>query len=331
MGNRDLKYFLCVAVPALADGEPIDGALKAAAESATTRSGRRALKALREDVGGGQPLHEAMARHPSVFSPGVVAIVEMSMIGEDTDGAMQRLSEWARREARGRSVVVQAVFRAVALVTVVAAAILAFSALGPSGDAAPGGRWAAVPVGGRLLVSGAAALADLLPWMTGLAVLAAVVAVISHRAGRLGSALLRIPGLRGTIRDIAVARFSRWLAISFKSGVPILEGLVHAANATGLPEMRSALRDVRLAIREGDGDIHGNLMRTGWFEPVEGALIEVGEETGKLDDAMIRVAELRESRLAYRFAVPREWYPSAIAVLAAAASAAAVIALFMRR
>jgi general secretion pathway protein F len=90
-----------------------------------------------------------------------------------------------------------------------------------------------------------------------------------------------------------IARFARTLGTLLKSGVPLLQALELVEEVVGNRMISSSLKEVRAGIREGQG-IAGPLGESGVFPSLALQMVSVGEETGRLDEMLMKVAEYYE-------------------------------------
>jgi general secretion pathway protein F len=104
---------------------------------------------------------------------------------------------------------------------------------------------------------------------------------------------LRIWVLGQLLTKQEVGRFARTLGTLLKSGVPLLQALEVVQEVAGNAMVSQALREVRVGVREGQG-IAGPLGRSGVFPTLALQMVSVGEETGRLDEMLMRVAEYYE-------------------------------------
>ena len=102
--------------------------------------------------------------------------------------------------------------------------------------------------------------------------------------------LLLIPVLGNLLRKAAVARFTRTLGTLVASGVSILEGLEVTARTAGNRVIHDAVMKSRASIAGGN-TIAGPLEESGAFTPMVVRMVEVGEQTGGLDEMLARVAD----------------------------------------
>lgn len=101
---------------------------------------------------------------------------------------------------------------------------------------------------------------------------------------------LGIPVFGTLIRKIEVSRFARMLGTLLKSGVPILNSLNIVKETATNSVVGAAVVELYKGVKEGGG-ISAPLRRTGVFPPLAVHMITVGEETGKMEDMLYKVAE----------------------------------------
>jgi type IV pilus assembly protein PilC len=107
---------------------------------------------------------------------------------------------------------------------------------------------------------------------------------------------LHIPLLGKTINRIAVARFARTMGNLVKSGIPVLQALEVMEEVVGNAVIGQAIAQASSSIKEGE-TINLPLMATGVFEPMVTQMIAVGEETGTLDQMLMRMSDYYEREL----------------------------------
>jgi general secretion pathway protein F len=110
---------------------------------------------------------------------------------------------------------------------------------------------------------------------------------------------LRIVGIGTVLRRMEMASLARTLGTLLKSGVPMLQALGITKQIAGNQVIARAIGEVEAGAREGAG-VAEPLARSGVFPTLAVQMISVGEETGRLDDMLIRIADHydREVRVA---------------------------------
>ena len=118
-------------------------------------------------------------------------------------------------------------------------------------------------------------------------------AYLKTPAGRYkwDSLKLRLIGIRSIIEKIEVARFCRTLGTLIKSGVPILQAITIVKEIIGNIVISDSLTEIHKRIKEGEG-ISTPLRRQNIFPPLAIHMIKVGEETGRLEDMLLIVADV---------------------------------------
>ena len=112
----------------------------------------------------------------------------------------------------------------------------------------------------------------------------------------LDSILLKLPVFGDLARKSAVARFTRTLGTLLKSGVPILEALETVAKTSGNKVVEGVINGARVSIREGQG-MTEPLKKGDIFPPMVIQMVSVGEETGKIDEMLMRAADFYEEEV----------------------------------
>ncbi|HSU83677.1 MAG TPA: type II secretion system F family protein, partial [Thermoanaerobaculia bacterium] len=117
-----------------------------------------------------------------------------------------------------------------------------------------------------------------------------------HGRHILDSLLLKIPVIGMLLRKIAVARFCRTLGTLTASGVPILDGLEITAKTAGNAIIEEAVMATRKSVEEGK-TISEPLAQTKVFPSMVVQMINVGEQTGALDQMLSKIADFYEEEV----------------------------------
>jgi type IV pilus assembly protein PilC len=117
-------------------------------------------------------------------------------------------------------------------------------------------------------------------------------------SGRLffDNLFLRIPVLGDLIRKAAVARFSQSMASLLTAGANLIDALISSAGTAGNVVLERALLRARPAIEAGQG-ISKPLAETGSIPRLVARMVEVGEQTGHLDDMFEKIALFYEGEV----------------------------------
>ena len=92
------------------------------------------------------------------------------------------------------------------------------------------------------------------------------------------------------ISKIEIARLSRTLGTLLSNGVPLLGALSIARNVLSNTVLKKEVSDATREVKTGGGLAH-NLAKGGYFPRLALQMISVGEETGKLDEMLLKVSD----------------------------------------
>jgi general secretion pathway protein F len=107
---------------------------------------------------------------------------------------------------------------------------------------------------------------------------------------------IKLKGLRDIITRLETARFCRTLGTLLRSGVPILQSLANSKEVIENSIIAAGVDSVTIAAKQGKG-ISGPLSATGVFPPLALSMIQVGEESGNLEEMLGKVAVIYERSL----------------------------------
>jgi type IV pilus assembly protein PilC len=264
---------------------------------------REILGKVKTDVEGGQPLSDALGKHPEAFNNLYTNMVRAGETGGALDDVLGRLSSFLEAELKLRQRVKSAMVYPV-LIACAAGGIVGFIVFFvlPKFVAVFQDLDVPLPLPTRMLI-----------WFTittrrywYIYVLIMVVTVYGFRA-YVGSpngrrwwdrTKLKMPMFGPINKNVVMARFARTLGTLIHSGVPILSALDVVAKATANVELIRAIDGVRASIREGES-ISGPLQASGMFPAMVVQMVAVGERTGALDTMLSKVADFYDTEVEY--------------------------------
>ncbi len=109
---------------------------------------------------------------------------------------------------------------------------------------------------------------------------------------------LRVPIFGSMIQKISLSRFCRITSTLLKSGVPILTILDLVKGTSDNAVIAQAIERIRISVNDGKGMLDP-MKASGLFPPVVTQMVSVGEETGKLDELLIHVADYYDAQVEY--------------------------------
>lgn len=109
---------------------------------------------------------------------------------------------------------------------------------------------------------------------------------------------LKAPIIGGVFERISLGRFARTFAMTYRTGVPILQALAVVARATNNAYISEVVNGMRAQIERGE-TLTRTAAQSGMFTPLVIQMLSVGEETGALDSLMEQVADFYDQEVDY--------------------------------
>lgn len=283
-------------------GIPIVGGLEAVAEQVENLTLKKVILDVKDAVEGGINLTTAIARQSKVFSPLFVSMVRAGETSGHLAEVLQRLAVYLEKSASlQRKIKAACVYPAIVILMAAAITGLLVLTVIPSFKEIFSTMGAELPLPTQILL----AFSDLarrffVPVMAALigAVLLFRHKVLKTKPGRLwfDKMLLKLPVLGLLARKVAIAKFSRTLSTLVRSGVQILAALEIVSETAGNRVIADSLIEVKNSIREGE-NIAAPLAASRVFPPMVVRMIAVGEQTGRLDEMLSKVADFYEEQV----------------------------------
>ena len=139
---------------------------------------------------------------------------------------------------------------------------------------------------------------------------------------------LRMPLFGDLIRKTAISRFSRTLGTLVTSGVPILQAFNITRETAGNTAIARAIARVHDSVKEGESIVQP-LEASEAFPPMVVSMIDVGEETGKLPEMLLKIAEVYDDEVDNAVAALTSMLEPIMIVFLRVIVGTIVIALFM--
>jgi len=295
VSGKDILAFTQDLSTLLESGLPVDRALSILIEAAEKEKVKEVVGDILKTVQGGGYLSDAMAKHPKVFSTFYVNMVKAGEAGGVLESVLGRLGAFLESSQELKDYIKSALVYPLFLVFVGGASIIILlTFVIPKFSVIFSDMGQAIPFSTRFLLDLSEVLRSY--WWVILGGLGAIVFFLRRyfttRAGRLrlDRNKLSFPVVGGLVRKIEVARFARTLGTLTKSGVPILQALVLVKDIIGNRVIAKSMEEVYDKVKEGD-KLSKPLSDSGIFPSLAIQMITVGEETGRLDGMLLRVAE----------------------------------------
>jgi general secretion pathway protein F len=280
---------------------PLDDALRILRDQASSPRLRALVEGLLAEVLNGTPLSDAMQKQAKIFPADYIAVVRAGEIGGTLNDVFVELAELLERRAEIRARIQSALVYPCMLV-VLSLATLAIIVGGLIPSIAPifGQSGKPMPAGIRFMMAlqeswfgivvGAAFAA--------LAILG-IISVATRKQGvrqALDRFKLRVPVFGVFLLQQETARFARTLGTMLKAGVPLIQAAKSACSVIGNRHIAAGMDRAIEAIHQGTA-LHRALRKETVLPTIALQMISVGEEAGKLDRMLTRVAIMLERQI----------------------------------
>jgi general secretion pathway protein F len=294
--RKDLLIFTQELHTLVHAGFPLDRSLAVLGQLAETPAMAEVIQDVLKEVKGGKSFSEALAKYPAVFPKVYVSMVKAGEAGGILDEVLTRLASYLVTSEDLRSYIIGAMIYPILLsiVGLVSVTVLTLFVV-PRFTAVFQDMGVPLPLP-MVLLRGFSGFITYYWWAVLAAVLVAGIYVKRFRDSSEGRLkwdrwMLRIPLVGVVLRKVEVARFSQSLGTLLHGGVPLLQSMTIVRDIIGNQSIAVTIEPIRNGIKKGEG-ITQPMKRSGVFPPLAMHLIEVGEESGKLDSMLIQVAEV---------------------------------------
>ncbi|MBI5906423.1 type II secretion system F family protein [Candidatus Saccharibacteria bacterium] len=301
---RELVIFTRELSTMIDAGVPLPRGLGTLADQTENKYFKGVISGINRDIESGVPLADAMAKYPNVFSSVYVNMIRAGEAGGILDDILKRLATQVEKDSAIRQKIHSAMAYPVVILTVTVIAFFGIMIFIMPKIAKIindlGGPGAQLPIYSRIMLSTSAFVQKNIIFILifSVAVSWAFRRYIKTEKGkyRWHSFLLKLPVLGKIIAKIAIARFSRTFASLMGSGVSVLESLEVTSKAVGNKVIQKELMDVAQAVKNGQ-PLGKQLSAAPFFPPIVGQMMSVGEETGKIDQILLKVADFYEEEV----------------------------------
>lgn len=282
-------------------GLPLDRALEILVELSENEKVRNLLTQVRDDVRGGASLSAAMEAQKGVFSRFYLNMVRAGEAGGALGPVLTRITEFMERAKALKQTVTSAlIYPAILMVVAASSVMMLLIFVVPQFSLMFQQSGKTLPLPTQIVI----AAGDFLRhdwWMLLIGALAIYVLLRQQMRNpssryRWDGMFLRLPLVGDLVAKIEVARFSRSLGTLLGNGVTLLNALFIIKETLSNSVMAEGLDTVANQLKQGLG-LGKPMMETGLFPKLAVHMVVVGEETGQLEEMLLRVADVYDNEV----------------------------------
>ncbi|BBL90045.1 MSHA biogenesis protein MshG [Vibrio rotiferianus] len=284
-------------------GVPLLRSMRGLLQNCENQQLKDALEDVVSELSNGRGLSAAMQPHSKVFSP---LFVSMINVGENTgrlDQALLQLANYYEQEVETRKRIKAAMRYPTFVIVFITIAMFILNIFVIPEFAGMFTRFGVeLPLPTRVLI----ATSNFFVHYWGLLLVLMIGAFLLFRAwvatadGRekFDKFRLRVPIVGDIVNRAQLSRFSRTFSLMLKSGVPLNQSLALAGEALGNKFLENRIIEMKSSIEAGS-TISVTAVNSKIFTPLVIQMIAVGEETGRIDELLLEVADFYDREVDY--------------------------------
>ncbi|WP_047047417.1 type II secretion system F family protein [Vibrio mexicanus] len=284
-------------------GVPLLRSMKGLTQNCANKQLKEALEEVTNELTNGRSLSGAMQLHSKVFSP---LFVSMISVGENTgrlDQALMQLAGYYEQEVETRKRIKTAMRYPTFVISFILVALFILNIKVIPQFSSMFSRFGVdLPLPTQILIGMSNFFVNYWALMVGCIVggMFAFRAWVQTARGRekWDKMRLRFPIVGDVVNRAQLSRFSRTFALMLKAGVPLNQSLALSAEALDNKFLEGRLLEMKASIEAGS-TVSSTAINSQIFTPLVIQMISVGEETGRIDELLLEVADFYDREVDY--------------------------------
>lgn len=301
IGVKDLLSLTSELAVLLRSGLPLDQALKVIIGFTQHENLKIILQAILEKVKGGKSFSQSLEDHRDAFGDFYINMIRSGEAGGQLPEVLTQLANHLERtKALRQSVISALTYPAILIIVAILSVAMLLIFVVPQFESLFSDMGEALPAPTRAILAATHMLKE---WGWLIAAATVLIFILWHRWQRTAAGqawrdarLLTLPLLGPLIRQYEITRFARTMGNLLHNGVSLLESLEIATAIMGNRVLREAMSPVASGIKQGNR-IAQSMEPTGVFPPLGMHMIQIGEETGRLDMMFLELARVYDDEV----------------------------------
>ena len=298
VGTRDLVIFTRQLATLINAGLPLLQSLRSVQSQISSKRLKDAIRDIIASVEGGTSLSESLSKHPKIFNQVYTYLVAAGETSGTLDDVLTRFADQQEKDAAiVRKIRSAMIYPIIVLVVVIAVVIFLLVTLLPQVASLYHDLNKTLPILTLILVDISNFVLHFW-WLVTVIIVGGVSGIyqyIKTEAGRkqFDAFKINVPVFGILFRKVYMARFARTLATMLGSGIPMLEGIDVTMRAIKNTVVEAALIRVSNKVKGGKALSTAIEAETS-FLPLVSQMVAIGEQSGALDDMLLKLAKFYE-------------------------------------
>jgi type IV pilus assembly protein PilC len=295
VSNRDLVMFCFQLEQLTTAGVPILEGLKDLQESTMNPYFQKVMGSISSEVEGGKMLSEALSAHPDVFDEVFVSLVgageQTGQLATVFDNLSNTLKWQDELFAQTKRLLAYPLF---VFVVVMLAVTFLMIFLVPEMVKFIGSLGQELPLNTKILIAISNAFVNYWWLFITIPIVVILMALSWIKSSpdaryKFDYFKLKLPLTGDILNKIIMARFARYFALMYQTGIPVLQAIKTCEKIVGNRVIADALSRVHAQVNAGDS-MSESFKNAGLFPPLVVRMIKVGENSGALDKSLLNIS-----------------------------------------
>lgn len=282
----------------ISSGLVLSEAIDILEEQQTNKTLKKALEEVSQDIKGGLTLAQALGKYPHIFPKLYINLVKSGEASGKLDQVLLQMADGLEKEREFKARIKGAmIYPAVVLGMMLVVVTIMMVFVIPKLVALYEQSTIELPLPTKILIFVSNMFINF--WWLGL-ILIIIGAIALNRWNKtaegnffLGKLILRLPIIGKVVTNVTLTNFNRTFGLLTSAGIPLLESIGIVSDLTDNPIFKKTLRDAYAGVEKGLP--FSSLLTVSVFPQIVGQMIRVGEETGKVDEIFLKLADYFES------------------------------------
>ncbi len=299
--GNDLVLFTRQMSSILASGLTLMQALLILKDQIQNPAMKDVVNGIISEVQEGKSFHEAITKYPRVFSPIYISLITAGESSGFLDKILSRLADNLEKDQKLRSTISSALlYPIIVVILMVVVMVIMMIFVVPQLTGFYSNLNIPLPFTTQVVIGTSGFVTNFWPLVLGMIVLSVILyrRWVSTDSGQLlrDEIALRIPLFGNLIELSILTEFSRTFGLLVGAGTLVVQSLIETADVAGNRVYKNAIVDVSKRVEKGI--TIGDAMSTySIFPPILVQMVRIGEQTGKLDESLLKVSEYFEREL----------------------------------
>lgn len=282
----------------VSSGLVLSDAIDILQEQSSSKTLKKTLEQVSQDIKGGLTLAQALGKHPNVFPHLYINLIKSGEASGKLDQVLLQMANGLEKDREFQSKIKGAmIYPIVVLTMMVVVIIIMMIFVIPKLTTLYSQSTIELPLPTKILIT----TSNLFVHFWWLGVFLTIIVIIAVKRFNdtpegnllLGKFILRMPLVGKIVTNVILTNFNRTFGLLTSAGIPLLESIGIVSDMTDNPVFKKALKEAYAGVEKGLS--FSSLLTASVFPKIVGQMVRVGEETGKVDEIFFKLAEYFES------------------------------------